>query len=121
MPYRHPLHPISPHQLPPNGVVTCLRVLVVAEGPHSHVVKNVLIDHASIECTVGALLGVLRYWMCAWAGGGGRACPLHSLSLAYRAEPCLPVSIPFLLTCSLSGPDASLARCWSALGRRQSG
>jgi hypothetical protein len=102
MAYRHPLHPIPPHQLPPEGVATCMRVLVVAEGPFSHVVKNVLIDHSSIECTVGVLLGVLRYWVGAWAGV--RMCPLHSLSLVDRATASFPVFIQLLLTCSLDGP-----------------
>ncbi|KAI7843604.1 hypothetical protein COHA_002846 [Chlorella ohadii] len=52
MPYHHPLHNIPASALLPEDLVTCLRVLRFEEGPHAHVVKNVLIDQAAIERTV---------------------------------------------------------------------
>lgn len=44
-----PLHTIPPARLLPPDTLTVLRVLRFAEGPHSHVLKNALIDHQAIE------------------------------------------------------------------------
>jgi hypothetical protein len=52
MSFDHPLHAIPDSHLPPDHITTCMRVLRFAEGPHAHVVKNVLIDQANIERTV---------------------------------------------------------------------
>ena len=82
MPFRHPLHPISPHQLPPEGLPTCLRVLRFAEGPHTHVVKNVLIDHAAIERTVGVVARLLVDRVVAGV--------MHAGGWAMRCTPCSP-------------------------------
>ncbi len=74
-----PLHTIPPARLLPD-TLTVLRVLRFAEGPHSHVLKNALIDHQAIErkaskgrytpssCCVRARL---------LHGAPGRACATH--------------------------------------------
>ena len=95
MPYATPLHAIPEGRLPPEGVVTCLRVLRFQEGPLAHVVKNVLIDYAAIERTVGLGGGRGQGTVAAWPvvssamlglvlGGAPLLCPAEPAPVCCR-------------------------------------
>jgi len=130
MAFRHPLHAIPPERLPPEDVVTCMRVLRFAEGPHTHVVKNVLIDQCEpillllgeqAGCVGGKVGGVRGYDEHYWRS---------ERVVLPTGEPCFrpasPVLIPgcrLALPCCAGAIERTVggARAPSAPSRQQRG